>query len=239
MVNFDQALSNAQDFAALARRCLDPLPARVEQPGPAPSLVATSAAGQGRQALNPLHSDEKSSGRFPAIPAAQSLNTPLCAAAVLVPVLDRTQPTVLFTKRPEHLKSHAGQISFPGGKVEPDDFNIVDTALRETHEEVGIERTLIKPLGLLDRYPTSTGFDIWPVVALVDATASVSPARSEVEEAFEVPLAFVMDESNYEIHDWDWRGKTWHFHAISYSDHYIWGATAGILKNLLRRLANI
>ena len=185
---------------------------------------AATAPGRGDWDLNPSIRDDLSA------------RSGLRPAAVLVPVIARDELSVLLTRRPDHMTSHAGQVSFPGGKIEHDDDGPVDAALRETHEEVGIGREFIEPLGLLDAYRTSTGFDITPVVALVRPGFNLDADQNEVAEVFEVPLRFLMDEQKYEQHAWDWQGKTYQFHAISYDGHYIWGATAGMLKNLLERL---
>jgi 8-oxo-dGTP pyrophosphatase MutT (NUDIX family) len=157
---------------------------------------------------------------------------PARAAAVLVPIVARPELTVLLTERTAHLATHAGQIAFPGGKVEPDDPDPVHTALREAEEEIGLSRTLVEPLGFLDGYRTGTGFLVTPVVALVtpDFTLSIDPG--EVASAFEVPLAFLMDSENHKRHSREWRGRQRHYYAMPFGDRYIWGATAGMLKNL-------
>lgn len=157
------------------------------------------------------------------------------AAAVLVPVIVRDPLTVLFTQRTDALPSHAGQIAFPGGKVEPFDRDAVDTALREAEEEVGLDRALAEPLGVLDPYLTGTGFRIVPVVALVRPHFTLKLQASEVAAVFEVPLDFLMNAENHRRHSRTFAGHERYYHAMPYEDHYIWGATAGILKNMHER----
>lgn len=157
------------------------------------------------------------------------------AAAVLVPVVMRDPLTILFTQRTDALPSHAGQIAFPGGKVEPSDHDAVETAQREAEEEIGLSRTLTEPLGFLDPYLTGTGFRIVPVVALVQPTFELSLDVREVAAAFEVPFDFLMNSENHERHARVYRGRERFYHAMPYEDHYIWGATAGILKNMHER----
>lgn len=156
-------------------------------------------------------------------------------AAVLVPVVARDALTVLFTQRADALPSHAGQIAFPGGKVEPSDRDAVDTAQREAEEEIGLERALTEPLGFLDPYLTGTGFRIVPVVALVQPDFTLRLDTSEVASAFEVPLDFLMNAENHVRHSRTLRGQERFYHAMPFKDHYIWGATAGILKNMHER----
>ena len=158
-------------------------------------------------------------------------------AAVLVPVLAREpEVTVLLTLRTAHLKAHAGQIAFPGGKVEPGDATPVETALREAEEEAGIPRKLVTPLSLLDLHNTGTGFRIVPVLALVDPNFQPVPHPGEVAEIFEVPLSFLMAEENHRRHLREWKDIQILFYAMEYEQHFIWGATAAILRNLYERL---
>ena len=159
------------------------------------------------------------------------------AAAVLVPVVARTQLTMLFTLRTAHLPSHAGQIAFPGGKVDPTDADPVATALREAEEEIGLDRRFVEPLGFLDTYRTGTGFGIVPVVALVAPGFSLQLNAHEVADAFEVPLAFLLDAANHQRHARLWQGRQRHFYAMPYEERYIWGATAGMIRNMHERFA--
>ena len=156
-------------------------------------------------------------------------------AAVLVPVVDRSEPTVLLTLRTE-LPSHPGQIAFPGGKIDPHDCTPADAALREAAEEIGLARPLIEPIGYLDLYLTFTGFRILPVVARVIPNYELTINASEVADAFEVPLAFLMDAQNHALHSRDWKGMTRRYYAIPFGERYIWGVTAGILRNLYERI---
>jgi 8-oxo-dGTP pyrophosphatase MutT (NUDIX family) len=156
-------------------------------------------------------------------------------AAVLVPIIARPALTVLFTQRPQHLTVHAGQISFPGGKSEPHDASLQETAFREAKEEVGLIRDHIEPLGYLDAYLTGTGFSIAPLVALIDPSFQPRPDANEVEEVFEVPLDFLMQSENHQKHTRQINGRTRSFYAMPYQQRFIWGATAGILKNMHTR----
>ncbi len=167
----------------------------------------------------------------------QDLGTPddLKDAGVLVPIIERAgDATVLLTQRTEHLSSHAGQIAFPGGRVDREDGGPLGAALRETHEEVGIEPHRIDVHGFLDTYETGSGFRIHPVVGFVDPDFTLTINQHEVAEAFEVPLAFLMDPKNHEKHSAVWRGKRREYYAIPFGDYYIWGATAGILVAMYR-----
>lgn len=162
---------------------------------------------------------------------------PRRAAAVLVPIIARPLGlTVLLTRRPDHLASHPGQIAFPGGKIESTDASPLAAALREAEEEIGLEPALVEPIGYLDRYQTGTGFLIVPVVGLVAPEFSLALDAAEVAEAFEVPLAFLLNPANHQRHEREWGGRRRRFHAMAYGERYIWGATAGMLRNLYERL---
>lgn len=157
-------------------------------------------------------------------------------AAVLVPVVARDPLTVLFTLRTPHLKAHAGQVSFPGGKVENSDTGPADTALREAEEEIGLERGLVEPLGFLDTYRTGTGYAVMPLVALVDPGYRARPDPNEVADVFEVPLGFLMEPANARLETRFWRGADRRYYALTYDARDIWGATAGMLRNMRERL---
>ena len=161
-------------------------------------------------------------------------------AAVLVPLIRRPDGlTVLLTQRTAHLKDHAGQISFPGGRAEPEDADPTATALRETFEEVGLPADRVRVIGRLDTYMTGTGYEVAPVVGLIEPPFPVSPDPFEVAEVFEVPLAFLVDPANHQRHSREAVGGTGRrrfFYAMPYQDRYIWGATAGMLVNLSRLL---
>lgn len=158
------------------------------------------------------------------------------AAAVLVPVIARPEPTLLFTQRAAHLPHHPGQISFPGGKIEPTDSGPLAAALREAQEEVGLAPSLVRPMGYLDPYLSRTGFRIVPVVGLIDPDLTLALNPDEVDEAFEVPLAFLMSPDNHQRQQREAEGLLRTFHAMTYGRHHIWGVTAGILRNLYERI---
>lgn len=158
-------------------------------------------------------------------------------AAVLVPLVVRSQvPAVLLTKRTDHLHHHPGQISFPGGRVEAQDSTPVDTALRETEEEIGLDRRHVELLGALPDYYTGTGFRVTPVVGLVHPPFELRLDAFEVAEAFEVPLGHFLDPANHQRHSLMHEGRERQFHAMPYRGYFIWGATAGILMSLYRLL---
>jgi 8-oxo-dGTP pyrophosphatase MutT (NUDIX family) len=157
-------------------------------------------------------------------------------AAVLVGIVDRATPTVLLTQRTPDLSSHAGQIAFPGGKIDPHDATPLDAAMREANEEVGLDRRFIEPIGYLDLYLTFSGFRILPAVARIAPDYAMTLNRKEVDDAFEVPLSFLMAPSNHQRHSRETRGVTRHYYAMPFEDRYIWGVTAGILKNLYDRV---
>ncbi len=157
----------------------------------------------------------------------------LRAASVLVPLVDRAEGfSILLTQRTAHLSQHAGQIAFPGGQVDEGDADEVATALRETEEEIGLSRAHIEPVGRLDRYITRTGFTVTPVVALVAPPFTLTLDPNEVDEAFEVPLDFILDPANRQQDSYDFQGVTRHFYVFRYDERNIWGATAGMLVNL-------
>jgi 8-oxo-dGTP pyrophosphatase MutT (NUDIX family) len=161
---------------------------------------------------------------------------PIRPAAVLIPVVDHPQPTVLLTQRSAHLNDHAGQISFPGGKIEATDASPLDAALRETREEVGLAKEFIDPIGYLDLYGTSFGFRILPTVARIRPGFALRISEAEVDDAFEVPLAFLMNPANHQIQTKEFRGIERSFYAMPFGQRYIWGATAGILRILYERI---
>lgn len=172
----------------------------------------------------------------PELKADLAVMEPPRPAAVLVPIVLRDKLTVMLTQRSNDVPSHPGQISFPGGKVEPTDSGPLDCALREAREEIGLTQEFVEPLGFLDSYRTGTGFQITPLVALVRPGFGVVRDPREVLDVFEVPLSFLMDASNHQKHSREWRGRQRSFYAMSYGERYIWGATAGMLKNLHERL---
>jgi 8-oxo-dGTP pyrophosphatase MutT (NUDIX family) len=161
---------------------------------------------------------------------------PIRPAAVLIPIVDHPEPTVLLTQRSPNLADHAGQISFPGGKIDAIDASPRDAALREAEEEVGLDRSVVDPLGYLGVYGTSFGFRILPTVARVKPGFSLRINRSEVDDAFEVPLAFLMNPKNHQLHAKEFRGVERTYYAMPFAERSIWGATAGILRVLYVRI---
>ena len=161
----------------------------------------------------------------------------LTPAAVLVPLVNRAEGlTAMFTRRTGHLLHHAGQISFPGGHMDPGDKTPEETALRETEEETGLDRRHVDIIGRLSQYVTRTGFSITPVVALVEPPFELNPDPNEVEEVFEVPLAFLLDPGNHQRHSREFEGRSREFYAMPYEGYFIWGATAGMLMDLYEAL---
>ena len=161
---------------------------------------------------------------------------PIRPAAVLIAVVDHPQPTVLLTQRAAHLHDHAGQISFPGGKIDATDASPLDAALREAEEEIGLTREFVDPIGYLDLYGTGFGFRILPTVARVRPGFKLRINEAEVDDAFEVPLAFLMNAANHQVHNKEFRGIMRSYYAMPFEERYIWGATAGMLRVLYERI---
>jgi len=160
------------------------------------------------------------------------------AAAVLIPVVAHAQGlTVLFTQRTTHLRSHSGQVAFPGGRAEAGDASAELTALREAEEEIGLPSAGVEVLARLPDYRTRTGYRVTPVVGLLTPPLSLTPDPHEVAEIFEVPLAFLRDERNCQRRTREFLGQTVGYYVFEYQDRVIWGATAGMLVNLNRMLA--
>ena len=158
-------------------------------------------------------------------------------AAVLVGLVQRPSGwQIVLTRRTEHLPQHAGQISFPGGRIEAGDRDVVAGALRESFEELAIMPAHVRPVGLLDVYGTISYYAVTPVVGIIDAHAPMAPDPREVAEVFEVPLTFVLDPANLKREERVFRGRVRGYYAFAYGERYIWGATAGMLVNLLERL---
>jgi 8-oxo-dGTP pyrophosphatase MutT (NUDIX family) len=160
-------------------------------------------------------------------------------AAVLVPIIAHPGGlTVLFTQRTAHLKAHSGQVSFPGGRAEPGDASPEETALRESEEEIGLPRDRVEVLARLPEYFTRTGFRVTPVVGLIEPPLELKPDPGEVEAVFEVPLAFLLDTRNHQRHTREFQGAMVGYYAMPYGNRNIWGATAGMVVNLSRALAD-
>jgi 8-oxo-dGTP pyrophosphatase MutT (NUDIX family) len=157
-------------------------------------------------------------------------------AAVLAPIVPRPEGlTVLLTQRSPLLRSHSGQVAFPGGKVDAGETP-GETALREAREEIGLAPGLVEPLGWLDPYLTGTGYRVMALVALIDPAFAPTLNPDEVADVFETPFAFLMNAANHRLEERQWRGRTRKFYAMPYGERYIWGVTAGILRNLYERL---
>lgn len=164
----------------------------------------------------------------------------LKASAVLMLLHQQnTQWQLLFTKRASHLKSHAGQISFPGGRFEDQDIHLMDTAIRETEEEIGLPRQQIEVISQLNEHSTLTGFRIFPNIGLIKELPSLSIDNDEVEEIFSVPLQFLMDAENHQEESAYYQGANHQFYKIIWEDRFIWGATARMIVELSRYVANI
>lgn len=157
-------------------------------------------------------------------------------AAVLVPIVDRPEPGVILTLRPQTMRKHPGQISFPGGRVDLSDSGPVAAALREAQEEIGLTPSLVEIVGMADRYRTITGFEVTPVVGIVPPDLDLTPHPGEVEAVFEVPLHHLLDPAHQQVRQVDWRGQERSYYEIIWQDRRIWGATAAMIVNLSRRL---
>lgn len=160
-------------------------------------------------------------------------------AAVLVPIVERDgQYNVIFTRRSFYLRAHAGQISFPGGRLDEIDENIVQTAMREAYEEIGLEDKYIEPIGIGDNYLSGTNYLITPVIAKIDPNAKFIANKSEVDEIFEIPFDIVFNASNFEIREYHLQKIPRKFYAFNYKKYLIWGVTAGLIFNLTKRICN-
>ena len=205
----------ADDLRRLARARL--------APAPAADAFSSPLARRGDHTLDGLAID-------PQVVAAAR------PAAVLAPIVPRPDGLkVLLTLRSAQLRSHSGQVAFPGGKLDAGETP-QETALREAREEIGLAPEQVEPLGWLDPYLTGTGYRILPLVAIVDPAFTLTLNAGEVAEAFETPLSFLMDAANHQRHRREWQGLVRRFYAMPYQQRYIWGATAGILRNLWERL---
>jgi 8-oxo-dGTP pyrophosphatase MutT (NUDIX family) len=210
------AFFTAEDFRARAR-------ARLSLDLPADALDPRIAPPRGDFLLNALAPEQDAVGAA----------TP---AAVLMPIVARPGgATVLLTQRAAALRQHSGQVAFPGGKIDGGEAPLA-AALRETMEEIGLEARYVEPVGWLDPYLTGTGFRILAMAAIVEPFFTLTINPLEVEDAFETPLSFLMNAANHQRHSREWQGRRRHFYAMPYENRYIWGATAGLLRNLYERL---
>lgn len=166
------------------------------------------------------------------------LTKDLRLAAVLVPLVEHAdEPSILLTRRADHLDKHSGQVAFPGGKVEAADATPIATALREAEEEIGLDPAYVEIAGVLDTYQTGTGFLILPVVGFVRPGFTLTPDENEVADIFEVPAHIALTEANYKTDAAEWKGRMWNFYSMDYQGYNIWGATAGMLMHMSRRIA--
>jgi 8-oxo-dGTP pyrophosphatase MutT (NUDIX family) len=157
-------------------------------------------------------------------------------AAVLMAVVERPDPTIILTLRPETMRKHPGQISFPGGRIDPDDDGPVAAALREAEEEIGLSPSSVEVIGIADRYRTVTGFEVTPVVGIIPPGLPLTPHPGEVAAVFEAPLHYLLDPAHQQVRTALWRGRERSYYEIEWEDRRIWGATAAMIVNLSRRL---
>jgi 8-oxo-dGTP pyrophosphatase MutT (NUDIX family) len=183
-----------------------------------------------REALAAPATEPPLEGDYPELRAEADV-----AAAVLIAITDRPEPGVILTVRREHLRTHAGQIAFPGGRVDPGE-NPVRTALREAHEEILLEPTAVEVIGTIEPYRTVTGYVVTPALGVVPPDLPLEPHEHEVSDWFEAPLDFLLDPANQQLRTALFQGVERHYYEIMWNDRRIWGATAAIIVNLSRRL---
>jgi 8-oxo-dGTP pyrophosphatase MutT (NUDIX family) len=159
-------------------------------------------------------------------------------AAVLMAVVDRPEPTVILTLRPETMRKHPGQVSFPGGRIDPGDDGPIAAALREAEEEIGLPRAQVEIIGIADRYRTVTGFEVTPVLGIVPPDLDLTPHPGEVAALFEAPFHYILDPAHQQVRSALWRGRERTYYAIEWDGRLIWGATAAMIVNLSRRLVS-
>jgi 8-oxo-dGTP pyrophosphatase MutT (NUDIX family) len=168
----------------------------------------------------------------------EEMTKDLRLAAVLVPLVEHAdEPSILLTRRADHLEKHSGQVAFPGGKVEDSDDSPIAAALREAEEEIGLDPSHVEIAGVLDTYQTGTGFLILPVVGFVRPGFTLTPDENEVADVFEVPAHIALSENNWKTDSGEWKGRMWNFYSMDYQGYNIWGATAGMLMHMSRRIA--
>ncbi len=163
-------------------------------------------------------------------------NVPYRAAAVLIAITDRAEPGVILTQRPANLRSHPGQVAFPGGKIDDDDADAVAAALREAEEEIGIPPSAVHVIGQTDVYMSGSGYQITPVVGIIAPDLELRPNPDEVEDWFEVPLDYLFDQANYILRQSVWMGTDRRYYDMTWQSRRIWGVTAGIIMNLAKRM---
>lgn len=187
--------------------------------------------------LEPWHAEGEPLGDHHLNPDVTAEGMSFRDAAVLIPVVARLpQASVLLTQRTPHLSAHAGQIAFPGGKIDPEDQTPAAAALREAREEIGLEPAMVEPLGYLTPYLTRTGYRIMPVLGRVDPDHRITINPEEVSDTFEVPLSFLMTSDNHRRGSRPFKGKTRYFYEMPFNERYIWGITAGIIRSLYERV---
>jgi 8-oxo-dGTP pyrophosphatase MutT (NUDIX family) len=164
------------------------------------------------------------------------LSKPGYPAAVLMPLINREPMTMLFTRRASHLRHHGGQVSFPGGRMELEDANLLEAALRETEEEIGINRDQVEIIGQLGRYRTISGFEVTPYIGIIEPPLRLKRDRNEVASIFEVPLSYLMDKKNHLVHYANRNGQPHPIYFIHWQQQHIWGATAAFVRNLSNHL---
>jgi 8-oxo-dGTP pyrophosphatase MutT (NUDIX family) len=199
-----------------------------------PSLLERLRAGLALPAPEAGPAGDHAIGGFPATVATDAV-----PAAVLVGVVQHATPSLLLTERTAHLRKHAGQVAFPGGRVDPEDSGPVATALREAQEEIGLPTDVVDVIGLSDLYLTGTGYAVTPVVGLLPPGLSLRANPAEVASLFEVPLAHALDPANHLMRETMWQGRKRRYFVIEWQGRSIWGATAGMLVNLSARLAAV
>jgi 8-oxo-dGTP pyrophosphatase MutT (NUDIX family) len=204
------------------------LPSRAD---PADTCLIERLRGSLAQPVPPLLAGDQDFGTYGTTP-----KTTLVPAAVLVPLVRRPEPGLLLTTRTTTLRNHAGQVAFPGGRIDAGDEGPIGAALREAEEEIGLDPGAVEILGMGDRYQTGTGYAVQPVVGAIHPGADYRPNPHEVADLFEVPLDYALDPRNHLLREAEWKGRLRRFYVIEWQDRMIWGATAGMLVNLAARL---
>ena len=191
------------------------------------------------KAVSPLHSGVRDLRITGYRPPGSEAYRPARTAAVLVPFLELPEPELVLTRRADHLPNHPGQVSFPGGAIGDDGESAVQTAMREAEEEIGLPPEAVRPIGFLDRMDTISDYRVLPVVALVRPPVEWVPDHSEVSEVFTVPADVVLDAERYESMRVEREGVNYTIHSLKWQGYTIWGATAGMLMNLISRIRSI